>query len=547
MLAEVAVYLAPFGLSAARKLYRSMGAGLTSLSGLWSSIAPSGIVAALPAEWTRWNGARPELRGAPTDTILDYVGIEKTTPAFRRALLDASEKLGVPVDSLALIMSHESGFNPKAKNPLPAAGLIQITRGANLPGFDTDEKILAVLDMSPEEQIEKVVIPYYLRFGDKLKGANPGRILMANFLPGKMGGDESTMLGVCPPELLPFIGDPRAFAAGLAKLTDPKEPGSRSLTFDEKVYCWNPGMDRNRDGKITISDVYEDAASVAKRAGGKRIRIDGSIWSPDDASSAPAGAAVSTMVASGQKAPEKASAPVQGGKPAPTVASAGQRPSSAPSGGITLAAVMDGSAVLPPMVDVALPSGLVVACMTDAVCTPWEGSGYVRFPVTYEETIACCNKLDCLPLTAEIADLLWKNAPVHLRPVGLVISADDAKRMATVEWSLKHDASLINPENASNGQAWIAGDYVSDLGKDWILDPGIAQSGAVNYGWRTLEGKPTQSIGHQHNAKHYDYSQVLRLMRRNGTYQGQTVALLERPDLWLPPNFPAALLAPFKV
>lgn len=518
MLAEVLVYLSPFGLSAARKLYRSMGAGLTSLSGLWSSIAPSGIVGPLPADWARWNGARPELRGAPADTILDYVGIEKTTPAFRKALLDAAEKLGVPVDSLALIMSHESGFNPRAKHPLPAAGLIQLTKGANLPGFDTDEKILGVLEMSPEEQIEKVVIPYYLRFGDKLKGANPGRVLMANFLPGKMGGDESTVLGVKDAE-----------------------------GFEGKVYTWNPGMDRDKDGKITIGDVYGDAASVAKRAGGKRIRVDGSIWSPDDASAAPAGAAVSTMVASGQKAPEKAPAPAQGSKPAPTVTSAGQRPPSAPSGGITLAAVMDGSAVLPPTVNITLPSGLVVACMADAVCTPWEGAGYVRFPVTYEETIACCNKLDCLPLTAEIADLLWKNAPVHLRPIPLVISADDAKRMATVEWSLKHDANLINPENASNGQAWIAGDYVSDLGKDWILDPGIAQAGAVNYGWRDLAGKPTQSIGHQHNAKHYDYSQVLRLMRRTGVYQGQTVNLLGRPELWLPDGFPAALLAPFKV
>lgn len=500
------------------------GGALSSLGSLGASaLGASSFVGPLPADWARWNGARPELRGAPANTILDYAGIEKTSPAFRAALLDTAESLGIPVDSLALIMSHESGFDPKAKNPLPAAGLIQITQGANLPGYATKEAILSVLDMSGEEQLKKIVIPYYQRFGDKLAGANPGKVLMANFLPGKMGGDESTVLGV---------------------KDDPGFPG--------KIYGWNPGMDHNHDGQITIGDVYADAASVAKRAGGKRIRIDGSIWSPDDASAAPGGAAVSTMVTSAQKRPEKASAPVQGSKPAPALPAAssggaGPRPSSASSGGITLAAVMDGSAVLPETVNLTLPSGLTVALMVDAIATPWEGSGYIRFPVSYADTIAICNKIDCLPLTKEISDLAWKTCNVHLEPVPLVSTAADAAKMATVEFSLKHDLSIVNPAKNSTGQAVNFGAWQTDVGKDWILDPGIAQSGAVNYGWRTLAGMPLQPVGHQHNAQHFDYSQVCRLIRRTGTYQGKTVNLLDRPELWLPAGFPAALLAPFKV
>ena len=49
--------------------------------------------------------------------------------------------------------------------------------------------------------------------------------------------------------------------------------------------------------------------------------------------------------------------------------------------------------------------------------------------------------------------------------------------MNTVEWSIRHndviDAVDLDPAL-----------LVADVGKDWILDNGIAQRGAVNYGWR---------------------------------------------------------------
>ena len=63
---------------------------------------------AVPPAWARYGGARPELRGAPRNTILAVKGLEKMTPAFRARLLDLCEGLGIPVDSMAAIMSSES-------------------------------------------------------------------------------------------------------------------------------------------------------------------------------------------------------------------------------------------------------------------------------------------------------------------------------------------------------------------------------------------------------------------------------------------------------
>lgn len=227
------------------------------------------VQAPLPAAWSRWNGARPELRGSPPDTILDLHGLDTTTPEFRLGLLDLAEKIGIPVDSIACILSHESGFNPQALNPLPAVGIFQLTLGANLPGYTTKDKLLALLKESATEQL----IPlgqYYERFGSKLTSANPGTMLLANFLPAFLGQGEDTILGTLPPELA--IGfTPDQLAAVKAQ---------RKLTPQENVYCWNPGMDLDKNGIISIGDVYADAARIAAGAKGRRMAVDGSLWSP---------------------------------------------------------------------------------------------------------------------------------------------------------------------------------------------------------------------------------------------------------------------------
>ncbi|MDI1429037.1 transglycosylase SLT domain-containing protein [Polyangium sorediatum] len=157
----------------------------------------------VPPEWARYGGARPELRGAPRNTILAVKGLEKMTPAFRARLLDLCEGLGIPVDSMAAIMSSESGFNPKALNPLPAAGLIQLTVGAHLPGFGTKEAILGVLNMSPEQQLEAIVAPLYARM-PRAKRATPGHLYMMNFLPDEAGKPEDPGRG--RPDIAAHVG-----------------------------------------------------------------------------------------------------------------------------------------------------------------------------------------------------------------------------------------------------------------------------------------------------------------------------------------------------
>lgn len=238
---------------------------------------PSATQAPLPAAWSRWNGARPELRGSPADTILDLHGLETTTPEFRAAFLDVAERLGIPVDSLAVVLSHEAGFNPKAFNPLPAAGIFQLTTQANLPGYTTKADIIALLDKSATEQLVPLEA-FYKRAGDKLRGDTPGQILLENFLPVYLGKPEDFVVATVPPELGSGWAKIAYTADGKAQLAAVQ--AQRGLTAQEKYYVWNPGMDLRGVGAITVGDVYQGAANIAAGAKGKRMAIDGSIWSP---------------------------------------------------------------------------------------------------------------------------------------------------------------------------------------------------------------------------------------------------------------------------
>ena len=56
----------------------------------------------MPDTWRRWNGARPEIKGSPENTILAMPGLEKWSPMDRAALLDVARQTGLPVDSLVL-------------------------------------------------------------------------------------------------------------------------------------------------------------------------------------------------------------------------------------------------------------------------------------------------------------------------------------------------------------------------------------------------------------------------------------------------------------
>lgn len=278
---EVLITSIPFFLEVSKNAWEKYGSnqGTTVLpDGTVVLKAPKadGPIPPLLAGWERWHGARPELRGAPEDTILNFKGLSTTTPAFRAGFLDVCERLGIPVDSMAMVCSHESGFNPAALNPLPAAGIFQLTVGANLKGYTTSDAIRAIAKLSAVEQLP-ILEAYYARTGSKYKGANPGQLLLANFLPAFYGKPEDFVLANIPPEL--NVG---FTSAQLKQVQDDRAAANQPFTKEEGYYIWNPGMDVNRDGMITVEDVYEGAAAVCAGPKGQRMRVDGSTFTPGE-------------------------------------------------------------------------------------------------------------------------------------------------------------------------------------------------------------------------------------------------------------------------
>jgi hypothetical protein len=231
-------------------------------------------LAPLPAGWERWGGARPEPGGGPQNTILHVPGLTALTQDARAALIDVSTQLGVPVDSLALVIQSESGWNPTALNPLPAAGFIQLTTGANLPGFKTADAVRAITAMDPVTQIESVALPFYKRFGAKAQGANPGQLYILNFLPAVAGSPDTTVLGVRP-DNFQNKGLPAGSGPNGESPSDPLTPTVK-LTLGT-IYGQNWGFDGGQKGYFTVGDIYKRLEKLAAATKGERIAVDGTI------------------------------------------------------------------------------------------------------------------------------------------------------------------------------------------------------------------------------------------------------------------------------
>jgi hypothetical protein len=201
-------------------------------------------------------------------------------------------------------------------------------------------------------------------------------------------------------------------------------------------------------------------------------------------------------------------------------------PTYRPSGGLLLAAVERGDIVPPTWAPVDLGGGLVVQVATDALrATLPDADTPLRLPASYRETIQICRSLGCVAPTARISDATWQSAGAKIQPRPLVFTAGDAMNMATVEWTLRHNASI---ESQLVRVDVPPGVIIADVGKDWIVDDGLSVRGAVNYGWRNVPGgHPLQSVGHMHDMGHWDFSQVVRPVRRWAALHGDAVDLLE--------------------
>ena len=150
-------------------------------------------------------------------------------PDFKKKLEKVASALGVKSSDLLAIMKQESGVNPQAVNPTSnARGLIQFMPStARMLGTTVDE----IYKMDGVQQLD-YVYKYFKMTG--VGDGSLGDLYMAVFMPKYVGYPDNFILG----------------GSGL--------PG-----FAGKVYAQNAGLDRNRDGTITVADVKNSVARFA--------------------------------------------------------------------------------------------------------------------------------------------------------------------------------------------------------------------------------------------------------------------------------------------
>ncbi len=169
-----------------------------------------------------------DVKAAPSAANVDVSVIQD--PDFNKKLEKIANALGVDSKHLVAIMKQESGVNPAAVNKMSGAtGLIQFmpATAASL-GTTTAE----LKNMSAVEQLD-YVYKYFKMVGVK-PGMDLGDLYMAVFMPKYVGADDNTVLG-------------QAGAPG----------------FSGKVYAQNKGLDKNKDGSITVADVKSSVQRFA--------------------------------------------------------------------------------------------------------------------------------------------------------------------------------------------------------------------------------------------------------------------------------------------
>ena len=179
----------------------------------------------------------PEIAAKYKDTLAKPNSVDAQTvdvatiqdPDFNKKLDKVASALGVKSSDLLAVMKQESGVNPSAQNGTSGAtGLIQF-----MP--DTARRLgttaAELRQMTGVEQLD-YVYKYFKMTG--VGNGTLGDLYMAVFMPKYIGYDDDFVLG-------------QSGASG----------------FSGKVYAQNRGLDRNRDGAITVADVKQSVARFA--------------------------------------------------------------------------------------------------------------------------------------------------------------------------------------------------------------------------------------------------------------------------------------------
>lgn len=180
---------------------------------------------------------------------------ERTDEGFRQQLVAGSLAHGYNPDFIAATMSVESGFRPGIRNlgGSSAAGLIQFWKSYFKPvctRANMDVSWEGMQKLTATEQLP-LVFAYFdgTRLSQLGASATVGDYYMAVFMPALIGASPSTLLGSA----------------------DGQGVSSTKLSL-KKVYEQNRGLDRDKDGKITVGDVQR-TVTRALNAGLARPRL----------------------------------------------------------------------------------------------------------------------------------------------------------------------------------------------------------------------------------------------------------------------------------
>ena len=143
-------------------------------------------------------------------------------PDFNTKLNKVADQLGVDTNSLIAIMKQESGVDPTAINKSSgASGLIQFMPKTALALGTTVEQIRK---MSAVEQLDYVY--RYFKMNKVKPGMDVGDLYLAVFYPAAVGKEDTHVIST--------VGHP--------------------------IYNQNKGLDRNKDGTLTVADVKTSVA-----------------------------------------------------------------------------------------------------------------------------------------------------------------------------------------------------------------------------------------------------------------------------------------------
>jgi hypothetical protein len=172
--------------------------------------------------------------------------------------------------------------------------------------------------------------------------------------------------------------------------------------------------------------------------------------------------------------------------------------------------------------------------------------GGIRVNLTAAGQQRVADALGCMLLTLQLADLLWSQRQVELKPVEMSQTEHDLAVMKTVERMVLHsqkiDAMIAALPQPPEG-------IVCTVGKHWVINDALGKTAALkqklamNYGWNNRGQGPkcatpagvlppggppcnvVQDPGTVHNIAHTDYSQTCTLVDAMCTVDGQRMPL----------------------